>query len=72
MFLEVEWMRIEPATDEALARNHQSHSFAKDIGDDGQEDGGHEDDLRLEVENLLEYGTKDGKPNPCTGRERHV
>lgn len=50
MLLRVEVVRVEPPAEEPCLGKEQSHSFSDDVTDDGQEDNGHGDALRLEEE----------------------
>jgi hypothetical protein len=59
MFLHVEWMRVEIASDHAFGRKYLRHGLTKNVGNDAQEHTGNIDCLRLEVEDLLEHGCED-------------
>jgi hypothetical protein len=59
MFLHVERVRIEIASDHTLARKYLRHGFTKHVCNNAQEHAGDIDCLWLEVKDLLEHGRKD-------------
>jgi hypothetical protein len=59
MFLHVERMRIEIASNHTLARKYLCHGLAEHVCNNAQENAGHIDCLWLEVEDLLKHGCKD-------------
>ena len=64
MLLHVKRMRIEIASDHALAWEYFRHRFTQHVRDDAQEYTGDIDCLRLEVEDFLQHGCEDRQSKP--------
>lgn len=64
MLLRVEWKRIQKFADRPNSRD-KGHEFPECIADDGHENDGDVDSLRLEIVDLLENGGENCQSNPC-------
>jgi hypothetical protein len=69
VLLSVERPWVEEAANGTPSRDKGGHCVAQRVGEDGQEHGRDIDDLRLEVEDLLQHCTERRKAQSCLSRQ---